>query len=184
MMKHIRPTLLLAAITLSAPFLMPQAAPSLPQRSMGVVVNSRVLALNGDWKQTVRLREYAKDNQGSYIIFTASDGGMYRLDDSEAVAMAERLYAPLERANKRQEVLVAQQSTLRRRQDELSSRAPTGESVADEQRKVAAEQTSVGQLQAQVGAEQRSAGVNYYNAVLRTLDVALAQGACRKLDQP
>ena len=58
----------------------PEPAPQAlaPQYSTGysfaVVVDSKALTTEGDWKQSTRLREYAMTRPGTYVVFASGSG--------------------------------------------------------------------------------------------------------------
>ena len=163
----------------------PQAtAPQDPTRySFAVVVDSKVLTTEGDWKQSTRLREYALTKPGTYVVFV-SGSGLSLLTGASQISKLIVLYQEIDRLGREQKRLEAKQSPLNKQQEELAAQMKKAGSpeemrrIGAEQGKVGSEQAAVGQDQGRIGQEQGIAGRKFYNAVQAALDACVKNLSC------
>ena len=78
--------------------------------SFAVVVASKVLTVEGDWKQSTRLRDYATTRAGTYIVF-ATGNGLSVLTSATELSKVVNLYQEVARLGKEQSSLAAKQSS-------------------------------------------------------------------------
>ena len=151
--------------------------------SFAVVVASRVLTVEGDWKQSTQLREYANAHHGSYIVF-ATDDGLHLVTDPAEISKASSLYKEVARLAKEQEALSAKQAPLAKRQEELAAEMKKANSpeqmrrVGAEQGRVGGEQGAIGQDQGKVGQEQGVAGRALYDDVQTSIKACQLEHRC------
>lgn len=79
--------------------------------SFALVVQSKVVTAEGDWKDSDRLRAYGTAHPGSYIVFV-NEGSLMLLQEPYEIAEAAKLHRPLEVLGKEQAQLGAKQTPL------------------------------------------------------------------------
>ncbi len=110
--------------------------------SFAVVLASKVLTVEGDWKQSTHLREYANAHTGTYIVFETATGlSLFR--KPEDISKVLNLYKEVARLGKEQELLEAKQAPLAKRQEELGNDMSKAGSP-EEMRRIGAEQSKIG----------------------------------------
>ncbi len=153
--------------------------------SFAVVVTSKVLTTEGDWKQGGRLREYANGHEGTYIVFAAGTS-LFLQRDLSAISKALELYQEVARLGKEQEILQARQAPLTKEQGELSKQMKEATSAEDirrvgaEQGRIGNEQGAIGREQGKVGQEQGTAGRTFYSNVQASLKRCIHDRNCSK----
>ncbi len=151
--------------------------------SFALVVQSKVVTAEGDWKESEGLRAYGTAHPGSYIVF-ANEGSLMLLQKPSEIAEAAKLYRPLEALGEEQAKLGAKQTPLNQKQAVLGRqmKEATGAEemrrIGAEQGKVGAEQGALGREQGRLGQEQGSAGRTFYNNVQTALGQCLARRSC------
>ena len=151
--------------------------------SFAVVVGSKVLTTEGDWKQGERLRTYASSHPGTYIVF-ALGGHLLLQTDSAAVLDAMDLYKTVDRLGAEQGKLNAKQAPLAKQQAALGKQMKDAASpeemrrVGAEQGRIGAEQGAIGREQGRVGQEQGVAGRAFYNNVQVSINRCLREHTC------
>ena len=183
-------TLFFAQLLFSAqaqqPALQTPAAQEHTGYSFAVVVASKVLTTQGDWKQSTRLSEYAMTKPGTYIVF-ATGTGLSLLTNASAVSKTISLYREVARLDDEQKSLEAKQAPLTKQQEALAAqmrKAPSPSEmrrIGAEQGRIGLEQAAIGQNQGQVGEKQGIAGRKFYNAVQAVLDACVANRSCLAL---
>jgi chaperonin cofactor prefoldin len=154
------------------------------QRAFALVVNSSIVTVEGEWKDSDSLREYAQQHGGSYIVFR-ENGRLLLLDRQDKVVVAADLHKPLESLAKQQAVLSTQQAQLAAQQEELADRMKNSSGsegvaqVASEQGRVGAEQGKVGREQGRIGAVQGEAGKTFYQRVEAILCECVKTFTCK-----
>lgn len=151
--------------------------------SFALIVGSKVLTTEGDWKESERLRAYGTAHPGSYIVF-ANEGSLMLLNKPSEIAEAATLYRPLETLGEEQAKLGAKQTPLNQEQAVLGRQmkeakgADEMQRIGAEQRRVGAEQGALGREQGRIGQEQGVAGRTFYNYVQTALGQCLARRSC------
>ena len=159
------------------------AAQDLPEPSFAVVVASKVLTTEGDWKQSTRLRDYAMTKPGTYIVFTTGNG-LALLTNAGALSKVLSLYQEVARLGNEQKSLEAKQAPLTKKQEALAAqmkRAVSPEEmrrIGAEQEKIGLEQGAIGRDQGRVGQEQGVAGRAFYDEVQASLKTCMQNGSC------
>ena len=154
-----------------------------PQQSFALVVQSFVVTMNGGWHPTAGLARYTHDHAGTYIVF-AQGGELRRLDAAEALAEAQRLYAPMHDLATKQEALAAEQRPLAAQQGVLAAqqRAATNPQemtrIGAEQAALGQQQGDIGRLQGAIGQKQGEIGRAFYKRVQGMLTACMANGSC------
>lgn len=165
----------------------PQAsAPQDPTRySFAVVVDSKVLTTEGDWKQSTRLREYALTKPGTYIVF-ATENGLSLLTNAAALSKALSLYREVARLGNEQTLLEAKQAPLTKQQEALIAQMKKAVSpeemrrIGAEQGRIGLEQGAIGRDQGRVGQEQGVAGRAFFDKVQTALKICMQNQSCPK----
>ena len=148
-----------------------------------LVVDGKVITIEGDWKQSDRLRAYAASHPGSYIAFVA-DGHLLLQKGSAAMASALNLYDQVDKLRKQQEQLGAKQAPLGKQQALLSKRLKESASpeemrrIGAEQGRVGGEQGALGREQGKLGQEQGNAGRMFYTSVEASLNRCIREHTC------
>lgn len=162
------------------------AASELPaDYSFAVVVGTKVLNTEGDWKQGERLRAYASGHPGTYIVF-ALYGHLLLQTDPAAVSDAIYLYSTVDRLGAEQGKLNAKQAPLAQQQAALGKQMKDAISpeemrrVGAEQGRIGAEQGAIGREQGRVGQDQGVAGRAFYNSVQVSINRCLREHTCSK----
>ncbi len=152
--------------------------------SFALVVRSKVLTTEGDWRQGVRLRGFAATHPGSYIVFVEKDS-LQLLQNSAAVSDAAQLYSVLETLGQQQVVLGAKQTPLIQRQNDLGKQMKLASSpeemhrIGAEEGRIGAEQGAIGREQGEVGRKQGIAGRAFYDRVQNLLTLCLSEQSCK-----
>ena len=152
--------------------------------SFALVVRSKVLTTEGDWKQGDRLRGFAATHPGSYIVFVEKDS-LQLLQNSAAVSDAAQLYSVLETLGQLQVVLGAKQMPLIQRQNDLGKQMKLASSpeemhrIGAEESRLGAEQGAIGREQGEVGRKQGIAGRAFYDRVQNLLTLCLSEQSCK-----
>ncbi len=153
-------------------------------RSFALVIQSRVLTTEGDWKQGNRLRAFATTYPGSYIVFT-EEGSLRLFQDSAAVSEVAQLYSVLQDLGERQVLLGAKQTPLLQRQNDLAKQMKLASSSEEMQRigaeegRLGAQQGEIGREQGEVGRKQGVAGRAFYDRVQKLLSLCLSEHSCK-----
>ncbi|WP_041598298.1 hypothetical protein [Granulicella tundricola] len=152
--------------------------------SFALVVRSKVLTTEGDWKQGDRLRGFATTHPGSYIVFVKEDS-LQLLQNSAAVSEAAQLYGVLETLGQQQAVLGAKQTPLIQRQNDLDKQMKLASSpeemhrIGAEEGRIGAQQGAIGREQGEVGRKQCIAGRAFYDKVQNILTLCLSEQSCK-----
>ncbi len=151
--------------------------------SFAVVLASKVLTVEGDWKQSTHLREYANAHTGTYIVFETATG-LSLLRKPEDISKVLTLHQEVARLGKEQELLEAKQAPLAKRQEELGNdmrKAGSPEEmrrIGAEQSKIGLQQGALGREQGKIGQEQGTAGRNFYDSVISFVKACVADRSC------
>jgi hypothetical protein len=154
--------------------------------SFALVVASKVITTEGDWRQSDRLRSYANDHQGTYIVFTRA-GDLLLDTDPSVISKAVTLYKEVAKLNEQQLQLGAKQAPLSKHQADLAAKMKEATSpeqmqlIGAEQGKVGREQGAVGREQGIVGQQQGVAGRAFYNSVQSSLRRCVEDRSCSKV---
>ena len=159
------------------------AAQDLPEASFAVVVDSKMLTTEENWKQSTRLREYAMTRPGTYIVF-ATRNRLALLTNAGALSKALSLYQEVARLGNEQKSLEAKQAPLTKQQEVLAAqmkRAVSPEEmrrIGAEQGRLGLEQGAIGRDQGRVGQEQGVAGRAFYDEVQASLKTCMQNRGC------
>lgn len=161
------------------------AAQGLRESSFAVVVDSKVLTTEGDWKQSTRLREYAMTRPGTYIVFT-TESGLALLTNASELSKVLSLYQEVARLGNEQKSLEARQAPLTKQQEALAAQMKKAvypeemRRVGAEQGRIGLEQGAIGRDQGRVGQEQGVAGRAFYEEVQASLKTCMQNQSCQK----
>jgi hypothetical protein len=151
--------------------------------SFALVIRSKVLTVEGDWRQSESLRAYSSAHPGNYIVFS-NKGSLMLLQEPSKTEEAAKLYIPVQALGEQQATLEAKQTPLNQQQALLGKQMKDARSAEEmrrigaEQGKIGAEQGAIGREQGQIGQEQGLAGRAFYNSVQRMLTRCLNEQSC------
>ena len=152
--------------------------------SFALVVGSRVLTTEGDWKHGTHLRGFATTHPGSYIVFVKDDS-LQLFQSSAAISEVAQLYSVLETLGRQQSLLGAKQAPLIQRQNDLGKQMKLASSpeemhrIGVEERRIGAEQGKIGREQGEVGHKQDVAGRAFYDRVQKLLILCINEHTCK-----
>lgn len=156
-------------------------------RPFALVFDGMPVSYNGTGTDSRnRLKQYVEAHPGRYLVFEER-GSLYRLDDSAAVAAAERQLAAMRPLEAQEQALSAQQKPLEQRMRELSQKMKAAH-TAEEQGSIGGQMSSLGNQMGKIGGEQGRVGNQigamgnaFYQSVEAMFAKCLANGGCKRL---